>query len=100
MHIMGRQKAKQASDQSYKEYMLAPQRMKMSCLKEMTIMKFKSMPSMHIHRSTATRLKTLFSFVVCNRKPYDVIFFYVPMLEVLIRGVLYGDVINIIFMQI
>jgi hypothetical protein len=97
---MGRQKAKQASDQSYKEYMLAPQRMKMSCLKEMTIMKFKSMRSMHIHRYTATRLKTLFSFVVCNRKPYDVIFFYVPMLEVLIRGVLYGDVINIIFIKI
>jgi hypothetical protein len=44
----------------------------------------------------------LFSFVVCNSQPYDVIlfFFYVFMLELLIGGFLYGDVINIIFMQI
>ena len=72
-----------------------------SCLNKMTCIKFKSMPSMHIHISTTTRPKTLFSFVVCNRKPYDVIlFFHVLMLELLIRGVLFGDVINIIFMQI
>jgi len=55
----------------------------------------------HIHPSATTRLKNLFSFVVCNRKPYDVIFIYhVIMLELLIRGFLFGDVINIIFMKI
>ena len=76
MHIMGRYKAKQTSDQAYKEYTLAPQQMKMSCLNKITCIKFKPMPSMHIHPSTATRSKTLFSFVVCNRKPYDVILFF------------------------
>ena len=51
-----------------------------------------------MHPSATTRLKILFSFVVCNSKPYDVIFLlHVLMLELLIRGVLFGDVINIIF---
>ena len=32
--------------------------------------------NIHMHPSATTRLKTLFSFVVCNRKPYDVILFF------------------------
>ena len=39
MHIMGRYKAKQTSDQAYKEYTLAPQQMKMSCLNKITCIK-------------------------------------------------------------
>jgi hypothetical protein len=33
-------------------------------------------PSMQIYLSAATRLKTLFSLVVCNSTPYDVILFF------------------------
>ena len=43
---------------------------------KMAIVKFKFMPSIQIRPSAATRPKTLFSFVVCNRKPYDVILFF------------------------
>ena len=62
-------------------------------------------PTASMHHNTACitttgGLKTFLS-QLCNRHPYDVIFlFYVLMLELLIRGVLYGDVINIIFMEI
>jgi uncharacterized protein with WD repeat len=42
----------------------------------------------------------LFSFVVCNSKPYDVIYFSCIHVQTLIKGVLLRDVINITFMLI